>query len=412
MVKIPVGVAVLFVVALVVGCTESPEGEAEGTLTVRDSAGVRIVLNHAPAIDAPWHCWDEPLVTIGTVGGDPEYELFRVRGALLLRTGEIVVADAGSQELRFYDREGRHLRTAGGEGGGPGEFRTLYWIGRVGPDSIVSLDFRERRLSYFDAAGRFARSVRLEASPELSNPEPVGVFADGSLLVRQGSYTVRARPPTRVERPEEPIYRYRPDGMTVDVLGSFPGYEVTIAPSGSVRGEEVYGRSLRKFGRATVFAVSGDRFYVADNASYEIRLYSTDGELGMIVRRDHEPVPVTEADIRLLRDSILARTTDADRRRRVERGLDEEPAPPVIFPAYAPEIRVGADGNLWVREYTRPGERLAPWSVFSPEGVWKASARIPYGLRVLDVGEDYVLGLHRDDDGVEYLQLFELRRPS
>lgn len=399
---------VLFLMALTAACAESPESDTESGSTVRDSAGIRIVLNHAPLTETPWQLSDEPLVTIGTVSGEPVYELFRVRGALLLRTGDIVVANAGTQELRFYGRNGRHQRTAGGEGGGPGEFRTLFWISRVGLDSLVALDFRERRLSYFDAAGRYARSVRLEASPELSNPKPVGVFADGSLLVRQGTYRLRAAPPTRVERPEEPIYRYQQNGMTAEVLGSFPSYEVTIAPSSTVRGEEIYSRSLREFGRATVFAASGDRFYMADNASYEIRMYSIDGELGMIIRRDHEPLLVTEADIRALRDSILAEYPDPDVRRRVERALDEEPAPPATFPAYAPEIRVGADGKLWVREYTRPGERHAGWSIFSPQGVWAARAQIPYGLRVLDVGADYVLGLRRDDAGVEYVQLYKL----
>jgi hypothetical protein len=408
--KILVRFMVLYLVVLAVGCAESPESDTESSSTVRDSAGVRVVVNQAPVTHRPWLLSDEPLVTIGSASGDPQYELFRVRGALLLRSGDIVVADAGTQELRFYDQEGRHLRSAGGEGGGPGEFRTLSWISRSGPDSIVALDVRQRRISYFDISGRFDRSVRLEPSPELPFPEPVGFFADGSLLVTKGTMSLSARPPTRVERPEEAVYRYRPDGMTVEVLGSFPWYEVSIAPSRTVRGEEIYNRSLRTFGRATVFAVSGDRFYVADNASYEIRMYSFDGKLGMIIRRDHEPVPVTEADIRALRDSIVARYTDADARRRVEQGLREKPAPPATFPAYAPEIRVCADGNLWVREYTRPGEHGARWSVFSPRGLWIASAEIPYDFSVFDVGEDYVLGLHRDHAGVEYVQLYELVR--
>ncbi|WP_419943063.1 hypothetical protein [Candidatus Palauibacter sp.] len=61
-------------------------------------------------------------MSIGTAGGDPAYELFRVGGAMRLSDGRIVVANAGTGELRVYDPDGIHLASWGGQGDGPGEF--------------------------------------------------------------------------------------------------------------------------------------------------------------------------------------------------------------------------------------------------------------------------------------------------
>jgi hypothetical protein len=80
------------------------------------------------------------------------------------------------------------------------------------------------------------------------------------------------------------------------------------------------------------------------------------------------------------------------------------------MPAYAPEIHVDSDLNLWVREYTRPGDREWSYSVFSADGVLLGTLRMPTALTILDIGADYVLGLRRDEFDVEYVQLHELRK--
>lgn len=41
---------------------------------------------------------------------------------------EIALVNQGSQQLRVYDADGRHLFSAGGEGRGPGEFADAFQI--------------------------------------------------------------------------------------------------------------------------------------------------------------------------------------------------------------------------------------------------------------------------------------------
>ncbi|MFQ5702894.1 MAG: hypothetical protein ACE5HT_02620 [Gemmatimonadales bacterium] len=72
-----------------------------------------------------WRLADRPTVDIGEQQHDPNYQLFRVASAIRLSDGRIVIANAGTQELRFYDPDGMYDATTGGAGDGPGEFRNI-----------------------------------------------------------------------------------------------------------------------------------------------------------------------------------------------------------------------------------------------------------------------------------------------
>jgi len=386
------------------GC-QGPAARQEAS-TARDSAGVRIVENQRGTWTTPWQVGAEPMLSIGSADGDPDHLLYRVIGASVLPGGPVVIANEGSLELLFYDEDGNLLRRAGRRGGGPGEFQSLEWLARYGPDSVLAVDVSGQRVSYFDADGNFGRSVRLEPNAQIPFPHPVGVFGDGSLLATQGTFSLGGEPPVRAERTRESVFRYEPDGRTAILLGSFPGPEWVIAPVGPVGQWE---RRRRPFGSETAFAAAGDRFYVADNATYEIRVYSVAGRLIQVIRRATAPMTIEQADIRAFVDSALA-VGDARRQRQMRVLFDNLPPPPRTYPAYAPDIHIDDDLNLWVRESSRPGQQSSEWSVFSDGGEFLGAVLMPPGIDVLDIGADYVLGLERDELGVEYVRKFRLRR--
>jgi hypothetical protein len=89
------------------GC-ENPAARQDAS-TARDSAGVRIVENLRGTWTTPWQIGAEPLLSIGSVDGDPDHLLYRVIGAVGLPGGQIVVANEGSLELLFYDKDGNLL---------------------------------------------------------------------------------------------------------------------------------------------------------------------------------------------------------------------------------------------------------------------------------------------------------------
>ncbi|MCZ6857663.1 MAG: hypothetical protein O7F70_06650, partial [Gemmatimonadetes bacterium] len=93
---------------------------------------MRIVENFDPAWSDGdvWRVAEFPELTLGGLDAAPEYEFFNVAGAVRLSDGRLVVANAGSYELRFYTASGTYQTHAGRQGGGPGEFERISWIQR------------------------------------------------------------------------------------------------------------------------------------------------------------------------------------------------------------------------------------------------------------------------------------------
>ena len=125
--------------------TQTPRGTE---YSVRDSAGVRIVENGSPVTGTTeWQVGDSPVVQIGSLEEEAEYQLHEVSDALRLSDGRIVVASEGTNDLRFYSSHGAFLRSVGGTGEGPGEFRGLVALERLPADSLLAYDQRLRRVS-------------------------------------------------------------------------------------------------------------------------------------------------------------------------------------------------------------------------------------------------------------------------
>src|SRR5690606_28856279 len=105
-------------------------------MTTRDSVGVRVVEHQQVAeSEQPTRVAridERPSVIIGGASAEANHELYRVRGAAALVSGRLVVAVAGSYELRYYDQTGKFLLRTGGQGNGPGEFRAVTALWRLG----------------------------------------------------------------------------------------------------------------------------------------------------------------------------------------------------------------------------------------------------------------------------------------
>lgn len=104
-------------------CGETAPTPGDG-VTVRDSAGISVVESSAPPQSGagPLQVATATSLTIGEEEGAESLLLHRVRTALRLPDGRIVIANGGSHELRLVDASGMYLRSVGRMGGGPGEF--------------------------------------------------------------------------------------------------------------------------------------------------------------------------------------------------------------------------------------------------------------------------------------------------
>jgi hypothetical protein len=375
---------------------------------VRDSAGIQIVQNSEFAWPEGqgWRLSEAPRLDIGVLEGDSAYQLFRVGRAVKLSDGRIVVANGGTHQLRFYDANGGHLFSVGREGGGPGEFAELMWVRALPGDTLLAYDWRNRRLSYFDAGGDFIRSLQLQFLNDMGGfPTIVAPFGDGSLLVGVQPFLIGDEIQDGLRRDTTVYLHCDRDAAVIDTLGRFPGGEVFVRTAGGAETRVM--ASSRAFGRFPQHAVHQDGFYFSTTDSYEIGYYSTDGELVRIIRRDQPNLAVTAGDIERYKEERLEDAGGAwQPRDLVEQSLAHMPFPET-FPAHD-DLAVDAAGNLWVAEYRRPGDERTHWTVFDPGGRMLGVVEMPERFTVYQIGADFVLGRWADEMDVEHVRLYGL----
>lgn len=374
-------------------------------VVVRDSSGVRIVESRAPAWreGQGWRIRSEPLLRIGRVDGAEADQLYRVRGAVRLSDGAVVVANAGTGQLRWYDANGVHLASAGAPGDGPGEFRSLSWIGRVADDSIYAWDRDLRRITVFHG-GRLGRVATADVPLDRRLPTVVGALRDGSVVVTGGPTLVPEGDPG-VQRPPLPVWLVSRDGARRATLGPFPDQAVNRRPAAT---PGAWITTAVPFGASTVVTAAGDRIVVGDNVAYELRLHAPDGSLAAVFRRpDAVPRPVRPEDLAAELEARLAPLPPIEAIRDGIRMTFEEPPAPGTMPHFR-AVFADPDGNLWVQAYAPPQEPGTLWDVFDPEGRWLGGVEVPPGLEITEIGRDYVVGITRDALDVEYVQVHEV----
>lgn len=382
-------------------CTTDRNGDPDPVTTTRDSAGIEIVENARPPEGSRlWHVAAEPSVTIGEVEGEEPYMLSGIWDAMRLADGRILVPNADSDELRVFDASGVHLASWGGSGEGPGEFQGLHEVERWPGDSIAAWFGPRRGVSLFDSEGNFGRVITLERDPD----DPGSVFVQPVAIARDGAILAGVDP--HMDDDDVPVEIRGPDGRLVSSLGRHPTYMVLIDGT-------LYPRIL---GWTVVLEPWGELIVRSTTDRYEIKALARDGTIARIVRRDHESRAPTAAEIDAwieeqvhVPPDMLTSELEEEQERERQRYRDY----PVVerIPAYS-SIVIDRLDHLWVEEYEVPGARRPDvlWTVFDPGGRVLGYVETPEGLVIHEIGEDYILGLWRDELEVEYVQVWALER--
>ncbi len=411
----------LAVLGLAAGATSCSRDEApQVQMAVRDSVGVHIVENTAPAWERPWVIADSPLFRVGDVSGQPEYELFRVTSAVRLSDGRLVIGNSGTSEVRWYSETGAFIRSAGRSGQGPGEFSLLSVVIPIGGDSIAVGDPRLRRLSIFDPESEFVRSIPFGDAGLAS---PVARFADGAYLLTTSGFALGAQGPTRIERLIMSVYRFRESGQGAQIIASLPWMEMVIGPTGGISrdGSVPIGQNPRAFGRNTWVTADSIGWIVGDNDRPELQFRSSAGEVTRIVRWSGRQREVTANDLERSRERSLALQEDPAVRRRMREAMEQRPAPPETMPAFGwawrtgtgPALLLDGERNVWVKEYSPAAEEDANrFLVFDSTGVWLGFVTAPLRLGLLSIGNDYVIGKSENELGVEIVSVHGIVKPD
>jgi hypothetical protein len=387
-------------------------GEAAGAgAMVRDSAGIRIVQNDAPAWKEGqgWTVSDTPAVDIGVAEGEAAYQFSRVAGAVRLSDGRIAVADGRAGELRYFSADGRHLRSAGRRGGGPGEFQEMHWLGVGAGDSVLVWDAEAARLSVFSPDGAFVRAWKPDGLRTF--PRVRAMVGGRALLMEPGM------DPSRMSQ-RQGEFRDTATWLHVPLAGGAPR-QLSRRPDAEMfgsGGNDIFMTDHVVFGRSLQVAGAADGYYAGDTDAFQVGFHGPDGALLRLIRRPNEPRRVTDADL----NAYFAQDARMDlsgmppemaaRFREMQRTLRERVPHRRTLPAFS-ELLVDGTGNLWVRDPRPDADQPHRWSVFDGEGRWLGTVQTPADLRVRQIGADWVLGTALDELDVEHVRVHRIRKP-
>ena len=378
-------------IALMVAACESspPEIGLPGGVSFleRDSAGVVVATTLGSRARSPsgWVVDTVPEYQVGESDGDEPYLFTTIAGARQLADGRVVVLDRPTCEWRFFGADGVFLERTGGTGMGPGEFHGggYAWCVLVPsqhPDSLFGWD--GDRLSVFDDRGRFSRR-QLLPWPSYAVNVVEGV-ADGVAAVMA---TVLLIPEVGdLSHPPRPVHYAMLELETGRVAWERTGLQrervYTVDRSG------ILSVARMPFDIPPSVAMARDGLYMTlgENHGPEILQYGTGGHLSRIIRLAEPPAaPPTRQEIHRLIE------------------LYGELTLPEIKPVFS-RLLVDDEGWLWAELYR--STRLAPvrWLVFDPNGEGFGSVDLPPDLDVRQIGRDFVLGVWRDEIGVNYVR--------
>ncbi|WP_419937766.1 hypothetical protein [Candidatus Palauibacter sp.] len=368
-----------------------------------DSAGVTIVTSDPLRSDRRCTVGSEPSLSVGEAFGDERYEFYNLRGMARLADGSVAAIDRRDQRVRIFSADGEFLRSMGGRGEGPGEFRNPWFLWALPGDTIQVGDYRPQRFHVFSPEGEFVRLVNL--NPLYQNPSRGGgVLSNGaSVNVREDrEQETDFRTPRRIF-----IEAHGPDGDLIRTLATLPGRRY-----GSARDVPRFYFSPVFDGQPDVDA-EGATIAIAPGRDPEVRIHDEQFHLRRIIRWLDEARDVSRDDVRAWREQYVQRRqrAGAERLRPEDRALISDDRPVADrFPA-ASSVQVGRDGRIWVRRYPRPRE-MTGWLVFEPGGDFFCHFAPVPGLDIYEFGADYILGVRGDVLDIESVAMYELITPT
>lgn len=404
-------------VALLAACSTAEAGpEWLGSAT--DSAGVRMINNPQEGLWTPetrWTLTEE--LRIGDIAGELVYQFGAVTALDVDSDGSVFVMDQQAAEVRVFDAQGEYLRTLGGPGSGPGE---------LGPAGSAVLITDAGEVLVPDLTNARLNRYLVDGTPEASIPLDIvaaGIPLRWKLTPDQRLLAqLRALPNPDVEFTEpvgDPIVTFSDDGAPTDTA-------LVLPPGLSIQGGGAGGAPrVVLFSPEPVWDLGPDGTFVnAMNDSYRVRFQDADGRVTQILQRDVEKQPVTESDMRGMRDLlkriVLAQGAPPAAAEQLVAGFEFAEN----YPAFL-NLLVAPDGSVWLQQVQTVADLMAGgaesfdpqdlgshrWDIFDGEGRYLGVLEFPVGFTPLKLVTGQVYGTWQDDLGVPYVMRLSIDKP-
>lgn len=331
---------------------------------------------------------------IGTLDEPGPYEFAEIIALDVDAFGRIWALEAQSKEIRVFDAQGRHVRTVGGAGGGPGEFNGPAHA-EFGPDGhLWVVDPQNNRISVIDTAGTFVASHRIEGGFFMS-PWPGGFDLHGNYylpvprsdpdrgfglsLVRHDLDLTPMDTLTRLTDPvERDAFELRSDDGGMRMRASIPyapGFLTHRSPQGTMWG-----------------LFTGE---------YRLIELSRAGDTLRTIVNQYEPIPVTGEDRDAAREG-LSWFTEQGGKIDLAKMPDTKPAARSFF--------VDGEGRIWLARLTDRPEGQ-DFDLLDAQGRFLGRVTLPAALRrVRRVKGDYLYGVTENELEVPFIVRARIER--
>jgi len=310
-------------------------------------------------------------------------------GATRLSDGTVVIGDLHGGAVRYFDEAGRQVASFGRFGEGPGEFGQVNWLGQCAADTVLVWDTQLSRLTVLDRRGWMVHQDRIPMGEHRMPPLLLACAPGGPLAALR----LPSEPVSGTSDGRSPMYRGRLDFL--DDRG-----RVTQEAGDASVGE------TQVLGRLTKMAVAPGVLYVGTAESAAVDVYDSTGlrvgsvGVGSVGREVTQPLWEHAVDERLWQ---LAQPVDRATRDWML-GLPR----PKYLPPYS-ALAADPEGILWA-SLSFSGDTTTVLRGVRPAGSEVADILLPKYVSVLEVGVDYVLGIHADETGELHVVVFRLGR--
>jgi len=353
-----------------------PGRAAAQSFRVEQKDGLTIVRNGAMPASVPGGPKSVRLVhelTIGRESDADETMIFAIRAVQAGDDGEIFVLDDKTGQVKVYGPDGRHLRTFGRRGQGPGELQTPSRMVMTRDGNLCFLDSGNSRVSYHSPEGKCLKETALVGwRPFRFLPDSKG-FGYGDVLDFQGGV-------------KDVLIKL---DAALDKVATVATLVVAENPSEQTWPIEMY-RLLYQVDRE-------DRVVWASTGAYELNVVDEDGRTVLKIERAHDKKSYSGAEKdRLIKDFFKGKTPPP--------GLQPyfPPHKPVLF-----HFILDDEGRFYVRTYERADRERFFYDVFDKEGRFFARIPLPESelLSVVKNGKAYT-SIQENEAGVPQVKRY------
>lgn len=333
-------------------CSESKELKSNASVEVID--GIEYIHNTETPIHPDKTVLFEKDLSIRSEDEEGNIVLFKPLFFQVDRDENIFISEAGEQEIKVFDSDGKYIKTIGARGNGPGEFQNIGAIGFTPEGNFVVMDLRSRRTNLFDATGQFLKSFTWRKYFRIFH------------LFKNDSYICQDN--VRGKNPQDRklfVKEFDYDGNEIKSYGEFTLAKMKRA----TKGDSSFILPI-PYSPRSIFAGDQNRgwLYHCINNKYSIEVYDDSGKMFRKIDRPYDSVPFTDKDRKEFLEGFENDSLEMYKKMAKEMELPK-------VKTISSQMFVDDKGYLWIQTYEQKKEgnqTLTAYDIFNSEGHYYA----------------------------------------